>query len=1091
MSSNVFAANVHYAGNVIMSQSLTVATLNVTTSTSTSAATFSATPAAAANVLTVIGSSTTGNVVQFSNSAGGTFIMTNAGRIGIGTVSPLNTLDVYGSQIIRNSTVYTISSPAWYNIGLWVSVGGGRLRLELIGGSGYDNSVDSQYQTGGVTTIYASILNNSSAARANCGGTWKHDGALACVSAVKFVQGADRFSYYVYVNLNSYTEHGLKIDTTKGSGFTPSFTVTTDPGANSATVQAAAFTMITGYGSSSTVGIGVTNPQVLLAAVGTCTLGNGAGTTTAAYHTGMVNIIGGGTRALLRIENNNSVGSPGIIFGEGGGFTEDTQPTIKKVQGTNNLAIMCGGNVGIGTVSPANALQVAGTAATISVGGTASWSNVVQLGNVSYSQYGSVSAYPANRFTILTSGLPGVNDMSNGNGGLYVASQGLRLTGQRLVWAATSYESAIEIDGGRSPLAAISHGQIRFYTANAQRAVIDESGNVGIGTTNPAVALDIISTNAGIRVQEPNYGITTRIISEANYNASNRWWLLATFSYSSYHIFDVDANLSRIDSAPCDVKFGFAGAYSSSVATQISRSENRGTVGNGYFQAWYNSTTGVIDVWLFASSYTPTMLTMKYYGAVSANLTANWTTSAPTTSATYVKQWDTSVNSTYTQLSGGNVGIGNTTPPVKLWVPATSTSTGIGVYNSDVALIIGNAAGGTNAGSIQVKSSGSSSAIGATNYTLALNPNGGNVGIETASPSYKLEVSNTTSSTSTSFLGLTNPYAFGFNTGLNIGSSIVYSSRWQGDGGSGVVEMCKIDGRKEQNANYGDSYLAFQTRYETNRSLGGAGTLTEKMRISGFGNVGIGITNPGFPLEVASVVTNNFAASYGFYSGSGFTTGVTGNQSVGAKISGYVWSTNGFLATSDARIKIVNPEPISNCLDAVNQLRVCKYEYIDKITDKSNKLGFIAQEVRQVIPESVTISESIVPNIFKMAESVQSNVITIADHGLVVGDTVKLVYGSGAVETNVCVVRDASTFQVEAEIKEESVFVYGKKVNDFLTLDHTQVFTCAIGAIKELSTENTQLKTQMASLEQSLANFSALEARLAALEGTIGSRVGA
>jgi len=31
----------------------------------------------------------------------------------------------------------------------------------------------------------------------------------------------------------------------------------------------------------------------------------------------------------------------------------------------------------------------------------------------------------------------------------------------------------------------------------------------------------------------------------------------------------------------------------------------------------------------------------------------------------------------------------------------------------------------------------------------------------------------------------------------------------------------------------------------------------------------------------------------------------------------------------------------------------------------------------------------------------------------------------------------------------------------------------------------------MASLEQSLANFSALEARLAALEGTIGSRVGA
>ena len=106
------------------------------------------------------------------------------------------------------------------------------------------------------------------------------------------------------------------------------------------------------------VGIGADNPQNKLAVAGNVTVGGGANTTNSAYHTGMLNIIGGGTRAILRIENNSSVGSPAIIFGEGGTFTEDTVPTIKKLQGTNDLAIM-GNRVGIG-MEPAEKLSVNG-----------------------------------------------------------------------------------------------------------------------------------------------------------------------------------------------------------------------------------------------------------------------------------------------------------------------------------------------------------------------------------------------------------------------------------------------------------------------------------------------------------------------------------------------------------------------------------------------------------------------------------------------------------------------------------------------------------------------------------------------------------
>ena len=383
--------------------------------------------------------------------------------------------------------------------------------------------------------------------------------------------------------------------------------------------------------------------------------------------------------------------------------------------------------------------------------------------------------------------------------------------------------------------------------------------------------------------------------------------------------------------------------------------------------------------------------------------------------------------------ANGNVGIGQTNPVAPLSTVFSTSgipdTTGSGTSNVAVRFQVGSVAldmGNIVNGNMWLQNHLITN--WATNFKLLLNPNGGSVGIGTTDPATALHVYGGAITTR----GPSGVYA-------NLGGYMkpyVYT---------GVVGGLEIG------------------------SVNTSGTELPTIYISDGSRVGIGTTNPAAPLEVGSPATINFAASYGFYSGSGFTAGVTGNQSVGAKIAGYVWSTNGFLATSDARIKIVNPEPISNCLDAVNQLRVCKYEYIDKITDKSNKLGFIAQEVQQVIPESVTISESIVPNIFKMAESVQSNVITIANHGLVVGDTVKLVYGSGAVETNVCVVRDASTFQVEAEIKEESVFVYGKKVNDFLTLDHTQVFTCAIGAIQELSAENTVLKTQLASIEARLA----------------------
>jgi len=92
----------------------------------------------------------------------------------------------------------------------------------------------------------------------------------------------------------------------------------------------------------------------------------------------------------------------------------------------------------------------------------------------------------------------------------------------------------------------------------------------------------------------------------------------------------------------------------------------------------------------------------------------------------------------------GNVGIGIASPATKLQVQSSSITTGISIQNADVHTILGNTAGVTNCGSIQVKSIGSSSIIGTINYTLCLNPDGGNVGIGKTGAGSALDISGTT-----------------------------------------------------------------------------------------------------------------------------------------------------------------------------------------------------------------------------------------------------------------------------------------------------------------------------------------------------------
>ena len=150
----------------------------------------------------------------------------------------------------------------------------------------------------------------------------------------------------------------------------------------------------------------------------------------------------------------------------------------------------------------------------------------------------------------------------------------------------------------------------------------------------------------------------------------------------------------------------------------------------------------------------------------------------------------------------------------------------------------------------------------------------------------------------------------------------------------------------------------------SNDSSRRASTSNSRMMIDGIsGNVGIGISSPtSGKLQIQGTASKYL--SYGYlnvYASTGQASG-TNNYSIYAneRIAGAE-----FNAFSDSRIKknVVDIND-SSALDKIRLLEPKIYNYIDEQQKgTSNVYGFIAQEVSNVLPYAVTVSEGDIPNI--------------------------------------------------------------------------------------------------------------------------------
>lgn len=286
----------------------------------------------------------------------------------------------------------------------------------------------------------------------------------------------------------------------------------------------------------------------------------------------------------------------------------------------------------------------------------------------------------------------------------------------------------------------------------------------------------------------------------------------------------------------------------------------------------------------------------------------------------------------YFNPSFGQTGIGTTSPVNKLEVVATAADPASSNFSANGNLRLGNSSGvhvldfGLSSSSTYSWLQARSKSNYATNYNLVLNPNGGNVGIGTSSPTAKLNITGGGVRIHHGFLN-NNTSRPALNT-YTIGN---YEIRGVGGGGGATQADGGDDGFLRLSAGGGTSATT-----QSSIDLSGYSNIAdmlnnivmrtagvERLRIDNTGNIGIGTTAPSAKLQVnGDIIANSIAGS------------------------------------SDIRFK-KNIKTVENALDKVKALRGVYFNwkqeaFPDKNFGAQDELGFIAQEVEQVVPEIVS-----------------------------------------------------------------------------------------------------------------------------------------
>ncbi len=241
------------------------------------------------------------------------------------------------------------------------------------------------------------------------------------------------------------------------------------------------------------------------------------------------------------------------------------------------------------------------------------------------------------------------------------------------------------------------------------------------------------------------------------------------------------------------------------------------------------------------------------------------------------------------------------------------------------------------------------------------------------------------------------------------------------------------------------------------------------------GNVGIGTNTP--TKGKLEVVGNGDNVTFGpfnyLYNGGQNSTSYSDDPSYESNNIGIyvekIVAADQFFAFSDIRTKhIIGPSDSIRDLNTLLAIKITDYRPKDTIKKGSKpKKKVIAQQVEEVFPLAVSKHTDVVPDIYQQAIIWEDGWIELATD-LKIGERVKLISEKG--EEGIYEVLEAGKqkFRIAIQLVGELVFVYGREVDDFLTVDYDAISMLNVSATQALYQQIQTLQQKVAHLEQSL-----------------------